>query len=129
MTKNKTFQCAVFLCGLSVVFGAFGAHLLENLLDYHGKIDVFKTAISFQFNHSLALLFVGFLMTNKKNNHLFWTSLFFIFGILFFSGSLYLLCLTNLSFIGLLTPLGGSFLIMGWIRLFIFFNTLPFPKS
>ena len=84
MTKNKTFQCAVFLCGLSVVFGAFGAHLLENLLDYHGKIDVFKTAISFQFNHSLALLFVGFLMTNKKNNHLFWTSLFFIFGILFF---------------------------------------------
>ena len=127
MTKNIFLKCAVLFCGLSVVFGAFGAHVLEGLLDEYDKIDVFNMAVTYQFNHGLALIFVGFMMTNKKNNHLFWTSIFFIAGILFFSGSLYLLCLTNLSFFGVITPIGGSFLILGWIRFFLFLKNSLSP--
>jgi len=122
MSKNIILKCAVLFCGLSIIFGAFGSHALKDLLDEYDKIDIFKMAVTYQFNHGLALLFVGFMMTNKKNNHLFWTSTFFIGGIFFFSGSLYLLCLTNLSLFGVITPIGGFLFILGWIRFYLFFK-------
>jgi uncharacterized membrane protein YgdD (TMEM256/DUF423 family) len=57
MTKNIILKCAVLFCGLSVIFGAFGAHALNDLLDEYDRVDVFNVAVTYQFNHGLALFF------------------------------------------------------------------------
>jgi uncharacterized membrane protein YgdD (TMEM256/DUF423 family) len=106
---------------LAVILGAFGAHVLKSLLDPAG-LEVWKTAVSYHFYHTLALLFVSILpaSNSKVVNMAAW---FFSLGILFFSGSLYLISakeilnITQLSVLGPLTPIGGLFFIMGWFSL------------
>jgi uncharacterized membrane protein YgdD (TMEM256/DUF423 family) len=106
---------------LAVILGAFGAHALKSLLDPAG-LEVWKTAVSYHFYHTLALLFVSILpaSNSKVVNMAAW---FFSLGILFFSGSLYLISakeilnITQLSVLGPLTPIGGLFFIMGWFSL------------
>ena len=109
---------------LSVVFGAFGAHALKQWVTAE-KIAIFETGVRYQFMHAVALLLlaiycqqvVPFPIIEKT---LLWVSRFFILGILFFSGSLYLLTFQSLcSFnytriIGPFTPLGGLFFMIGW---------------
>jgi uncharacterized membrane protein YgdD (TMEM256/DUF423 family) len=106
---------------LAVILGAFGAHALKSLLDPAG-LEVWKTAVSYHFYHTLALLFVSILpaSNSKVVNMAAW---FFSLGIIFFSGSLYLISakeilnITQLSVLGPLTPIGGLFFIMGWFSL------------
>jgi uncharacterized membrane protein YgdD (TMEM256/DUF423 family) len=106
---------------LAVILGAFGAHALKSLLDPAG-LEVWKTAVSYHFYHTLALLFVSILpaSNSKVVNMAAW---FFSLGILFFSGSLYLITakeilnITQLSVLGPLTPIGGLFFILGWFSL------------
>ncbi len=101
---------------LSVAIGAFGAHALKNLLQANGRGDVFETAVKYQFYHSLALLFVGVLLLVKGDNKMLeWTGWAFTAGIIVFSGSLYILALTNVSKWGAVTPIGGTLFIAGWI--------------
>ena len=106
---------------LAVILGAFGAHALKSLLDPAG-LEVWKTAVSYHFYHTLALLFVSILpASNSKVVNM--AALFFSLGILFFSGSLYLISakeilnITQLSVLGPLTPIGGLFFILGWFSL------------
>ncbi len=109
---------------LSVIFGAFGAHLLKTKISAE-KLTSFETGIRYQMYHALLLLFVGFAFqfTSGLEKTTAW---FLIIGTFLFSFSIYFLSLQeffklNLKFLGPITPLGGLFLVMGWIMLFICF--------
>jgi uncharacterized membrane protein YgdD (TMEM256/DUF423 family) len=100
---------------LSVGLGAFGAHGLSEILTNNKMVDTFQTAVRYHMFHSLALLFVGI---NAKNE-LTKDGLFFVIGIILFSGSLYLLAITNIKWLGAITPLGGVAFGIGWIIMLI----------
>lgn len=99
---------------LAVAFGAFGAHALRARLDA-SALDVFETAVQYQFYHALALFGVALLLLQFPASPLLRSSAWlFLLGILVFSGSLYLLSLTGVRWLGAITPLGGLAFIAGW---------------
>ena len=101
------------------MIGAFGAHALKSKLLANGRLDVFETAVKYQFYHSLALILLGILILLKFESKLMdYAGYSFIAGIFIFSGSLYILCLTNVGKWGAVTPFGGLFLIAGWLLMF-----------
>lgn len=100
---------------LAVALGAFAAHALRNTLSVE-SLAVLQTAVHYQFIHALALLLVAVLGTQRPSAMLRYAALFFSLGIFFFSGSLYALVLSPLQ-PGMLTPVGGSLLIVGWLSL------------
>lgn len=102
---------------LAVMIGAFGAHALKNMLTQTNRLETFETAVKYQFYHALALLIIGLLCYHINNPALRWSAYAFTGGILIFSGSLYILCLTGVTWLGAITPLGGILLIIGWLRL------------
>lgn len=111
----KLFITLASLSGmLAVAFGAFGAHALKSRLDEYA-LGVYQTAVQYHFYHSLALLAVGVIALSQPQAVLLKSSgwLFFL-GILIFSGSLYLLSLTGVKWLGAITPLGGLAFIAGW---------------
>ncbi|MBA6413569.1 DUF423 domain-containing protein [Parahaliea sp. F7430] len=104
---------------LAVAFGAFGAHALRNRLDDYA-MGVFETAVQYHFYHALALLAVGVLALHHPQTTLLRSSgSLFLVGLLLFSGSLYLLALTGLRWLGAITPLGGLAFIAGWACLMV----------
>jgi uncharacterized membrane protein YgdD (TMEM256/DUF423 family) len=107
------------LGALSVMIGAFGAHGLKNMLKATNRLDIFETAVKYQFYHTLAILAVGVLLFHLQSRWLTYSAYSFTMGIFIFSGSLYILCLTNVSGWGAVTPIGGLLLIAGWIFLLI----------
>ena len=105
-----------FFCLFSVILGAFAAHGLKSRLsDY--AIGIFKTAAEYQMVHGLALIAVAILI--KWGINLSLAGGFFIAGTLLFSGSLYLLALTGLKWLGPITPLGGLCFIICWIVILV----------
>ena len=105
---------------LAVVFGAFGAHALQEVLSAKA-MSVFQTAGNYQFYHSLALIMVALLQTAYPSSRkLKWVAILFVQGLLLFSGSLYLLSLIGVRWLGVITPLGGVSFIVGWLILAIF---------
>ena len=105
-----------FFCMLSVILGAFAAHGLKSRLSEY-SIGIFKTAAEYQMVHGLALIAVAILI--KWGINLSLAGGFFIAGTLLFSGSLYLLALTGLKWLGPITPLGGLCFIIGWIVILV----------
>ena len=105
-----------FFCMLSVILGAFAAHGLKSRLSEY-SIGIFKTAAEYQMVHGLALIAVAILI--KWGMHLSMAGGFFSAGTLLFSGSLYLLALTGLKWLGPITPLGGLCFIIGWIVILV----------
>ena len=104
---------------LSVTFGAFGAHGLEDRLSA-SYLDTFNTAVRYQFLHTLALLGVICLPDHLvKLRTLHWVAISFTAGVLLFSGSLYLLVLFDIPSLGVITPIGGASLILGWVLLLL----------
>ena len=120
IAMNKVFWLKfVALNGfLSVLLGAFAAHGLEDqLLDRY--MDTFRTAVLYHFLHTLALLAVISLPDHLASASLcHWVAVSFATGIMLFSGSLYLLVLTNTPALGMVTPIGGLAFIAGWGLLF-----------
>jgi uncharacterized membrane protein YgdD (TMEM256/DUF423 family) len=120
--KTKHIFITGAVLGFSAVgIGAFGAHALEAFLLENNRLETFNTAVRYQFYHTLAIFIIGLL--NQNENHkksLRLAALFMTLGVLFFSGSLYILCLTNSNFWGLVTPFGGVFMLIGWGMLFYF---------
>ncbi|MBT4520386.1 MAG: DUF423 domain-containing protein [Halieaceae bacterium] len=99
---------------LAVVFGAFGAHALNDKLDIY-SMGVFETAVQYHFYHSFALLAVGLIaLTGPQTALLKSSGWLFIVGLVVFSGSLYLLSTTGIRWLGALTPVGGLAFIGGW---------------
>jgi uncharacterized membrane protein YgdD (TMEM256/DUF423 family) len=99
---------------LSVAFGAFGAHALKPFLLQRNRLDTFDLAVEYQFYHALAMLLTGLFMNYLDSFKLKYAGIFFLLGILFFSGSLYGLCFSGLGILGPLTPIGGTLLLIGW---------------
>lgn len=116
---NKTiFSTGIIFGVLAVVFGAFGAHGLESLIDA-GAIDTFETGVRYQMYHAfLLLILANTSFVNERDKK----TVFYliILGVMLFSFSIYLLAtndLTGFDFkkIAVLTPIGGVLLILGWI--------------
>ncbi|MGO2478070.1 MAG: DUF423 domain-containing protein, partial [Pseudoalteromonas sp.] len=103
-------------CMLSVVLGAFAAHGLKSRISEYA-LGVFKTAAEYQMFHGLALIAVAILI--KWGLTLNWVGGFFIAGTLLFSGSLYLLALTGIKWLGPITPIGGVCFVIGWVILLV----------
>ena len=94
---------------LAVVLGAFGAHALNDLLGRNGTAAIWQTAVFYHFIHAV-MLFV--LAERKSVPVVAWWG--FLAGIFIFSGSLYLLAITNMRWLGMVTPVGGVCFIVGW---------------
>ncbi len=119
LSQRQTLLVASALGVLAVALGAFGAHALKNLLSATGRLDTYELAVRYHFYHTFALLAVSILMDKYSLPRLKLSALLFFIGIILFSGSLYALCLFNISKIAIITPFGGAFLIAGWATLFI----------
>jgi uncharacterized membrane protein YgdD (TMEM256/DUF423 family) len=115
---NRIFLRIAAISGfISVALGAYGSHGLKSLLS-EKYLNTFLTGVEYQASHSLALLFVSLLpATSKPARAAGWS---FISGIVLFSGSLYLLALTGIRSLGIITPFGGLLLLAGWFFLFLF---------
>lgn len=99
---------------LGVVLGAFGAHALTETLTTRGTLDEWDTAVRYQLFHALALIAFGLFSERTRGKE--YPALLFLFGSLFFSGSIYALSLDfSKGLMGPITPLGGLLLILGWL--------------
>ncbi|MEO8254978.1 MAG: DUF423 domain-containing protein [Flavobacterium sp.] len=118
---RKIIATAALLGGLAIIFGAFGAHALKAVLTPDALVT-FETGVRYQMYHALFLFFIANLemLSEKAKKSMYY---FVVFGVLFFSGSIYLLAtntLTSFDFkvIGFITPIGGLLFIIAWGILF-----------
>lgn len=115
--KRKLIITAAILGMIAIILGAFGAHALKKVLSIE-QIVTFETGVRYQMYHALFLLFIGLLdnVTEKTKKTIFFLV---VFGVILFSGSIYLLATNDLTAfdfksIGFLTPIVGLLLIMAW---------------
>ena len=101
---------AAILGFTGVAFGAFGAHALKDMLAAGGTVAIWQTAVLYQLVHAVASLWAA-----ERRPKVVW---FWAAGVLFFSGSLYLLAVTNIRWLGAITPVGGILFLVGWAMLF-----------
>ncbi|MCF6313984.1 MAG: DUF423 domain-containing protein [Verrucomicrobiales bacterium] len=99
---------------LGVALGAFGAHGLEDLLQENDRLDTWQTAVFYQLIHAMAVWVLALLAPERSK-----VALCFALGVVVFSGSLYVLSLTNILWLGAITPLGGLLFLGGWAALLI----------
>ena len=119
MNHKTTILTGVVFAGLAVMIGAFGAHGLKALLDANERAETFELAVRYQFYHALALILTGIISgMNDKVRSLRLTPFLFVAGIILFSGSLFILSLTNRTWLGAVTPFGGLSFLGGWALLF-----------
>jgi len=120
MNNTSALRIAAAMGFLAVALGAFGAHGLKDLLARNGTGAIWEKAVFYHFIHAV-MLFILATRTPVQSGP--WLS--FFIGILIFSGSLYLLALTNVRWWGAITPIGGVSFIVGWLWLAI----CPAPPS
>lgn len=121
--KSRNYaKMGFYLCALSVALGALGKHLLEDFVTPY-YLDVFETAVRYQFIHSIAITFLALSHRKLNEKYLLYILPLFIFSILIFSGTLYLLVFFSIAigdeykWLGAITPLGGTGFILGWVLL------------
>jgi uncharacterized membrane protein YgdD (TMEM256/DUF423 family) len=102
------------LCFLAVALGAFGAHALKTTLETHGMSEVWNKAVLYHFIHALVVFMLGLYGGAGRG-----ASWLFVVGILFFSGSLYVMSVTNIRWLGAITPVGGFCFLAGWAWLVV----------
>jgi uncharacterized membrane protein YgdD (TMEM256/DUF423 family) len=122
---NRNFlSIAALLGALSVALGAFAAHKLRTMTS-PDVVAIFETGVRYQFYHVFALLFVAFLSEKVNNKWMIWAGNCFIMGIVLFCGSLYALTAlaiaesTHRTLVGIATPIGGVFFILGWVFMYL----------
>src|SRR3984957_2131878 len=112
MTNRMAKLIAGFMGFSAVFFGAFGAHLLRSLLDKTGTTQIWQTGVLYHLVHAVVLLILsGWRPVPRAAYQL------ILGGVIVFSGSLYLLALTDLKWFGAITPLGGLGMLAGWLLL------------
>jgi uncharacterized membrane protein YgdD (TMEM256/DUF423 family) len=120
MTSAWCLRLAAVSGFLVVALGAFGAHSLKPLLQTHQTLDIWEKAVMYHALHTLVLLGLaaqpGIAMGMVVS---------FLGGMVLFSGSLYLMALTNLRWLGAITPLGGVSFLVGWAWLFVMAGSKP----
>lgn len=126
MRPGIWFLCGAFLAGLAVANGAFAAHGLEARLvkiyeEFPGllgtRLAQFETGVRYQMYHAFAIMIVGILASRKSTLLMNLAGVSFFFGVLFFSGMLYLLVLLNQPKLGMIVPIGGVGFLVGWFAL------------
>lgn len=123
--KINSIKIGALIASLSIMMGAFGAHLLKDKLS-EKALTLYETGVRYQLYHAFALIIVGILYQLNPNKQFKIAATLFLLGILFFSGSLYVLSfkvnnnIEGLKWVGPITPLGGLCFILGW--LFMAFN-------
>jgi uncharacterized membrane protein YgdD (TMEM256/DUF423 family) len=143
-TPRQWIMTGAILAALAVVFGAFGAHGLEpRLKAVYGDqeksiaghtvpatykyLQDFKTGADYHMYHALGLLVLGVAasqQTTVQKSHRI-AAWCFVLGTALFSGSLYVLVLTGMKWLGAITPIGGTLMIVGWVAFAIGIRTLP----
>ncbi|MDZ7705897.1 MAG: DUF423 domain-containing protein [Trueperaceae bacterium] len=111
--RFKPAQLGAALAFIGIGLGAFGAHTLADMLS-PARLDTFQTAVRYQMYHALGLLVIGALPVQAPR-----AALFLFAGSVVFSGSLYLLVATDLSWLGAVAPIGGVLQLVGWALLFV----------
>ncbi|MGY3052204.1 uncharacterized membrane protein YgdD (TMEM256/DUF423 family) [Pedobacter sp. UYEF25] len=120
--NKRIILTASFFGAVAVLLGAFGAHALKNLVDEHA-LEIWQKGVDYQFYHTFALLYLS-TFARYRNKLINIAYFCFTFGIIFFSGSLYLLATKSMfnnefvNIIGPITPIGGLLFFLGWIMLF-----------
>jgi uncharacterized membrane protein YgdD (TMEM256/DUF423 family) len=107
----------------AVALGAFGSHGLEGVLEAE-QLETYEIGVRYQFYHAFAILLVGALSYFGRKKFMTYAGWLFIAGVVCFSGSLYLLSLQEIfevpaHILGPVTPVGGTFFILGWFLLFL----------
>lgn len=109
MTEINARRIAAVAGFLAVVLGAFGAHALKNRLGHNGTREIWEKAVFYHFVHAVMLFVIA--QSKPFRAGIWWC---FLSGIILFSGSLYLLAVTNILWLGAITPLGGLSFLIGW---------------
>lgn len=113
--QNILLAGALFMA-LAISLGAFGAHALKKVLSPE-MLTIYHTGVEYQFYHALGLLMIGLIGFQVKSRYIGWAAILLTTGIILFSGSLYLLALSEIKGLGAITPLGGLSFIAGWVCL------------
>ena len=112
MLKIGLLSGSIF-ASLSIILGAFGAHALKDQLSAY-SLAIYEKAVLYQMFHSLGILLLTAIAKNMDVLNFSFSIWCFIVGIILFSGSLYILALTNIKWLGMITPIGGTLFIIGW---------------
>jgi uncharacterized membrane protein YgdD (TMEM256/DUF423 family) len=112
MNSQTAFRISAIVGFLAVALGAFGAHGLHDLLEKNARLATWDTAVLYHITHGIVLLLIAALEPFRRVA--WWLMLA---GVLVFSGTLYVLALTNVKWLGAITPLGGVGLLAGWLAL------------
>jgi uncharacterized membrane protein YgdD (TMEM256/DUF423 family) len=112
MNSTTAFRISASIGFLAVALGAFGAHGLQPLLLQNGTAQIWEKAASYHLVHAVVMLFVASRVPLPK---LAWG--LFLAGVIIFSGSLYILAITGIHKLGMITPIGGICLMAGWATL------------
>jgi uncharacterized membrane protein YgdD (TMEM256/DUF423 family) len=114
MSRVALLRIGAGFCFLAVALGAFGAHALKAKLEASGMLDVWNKAVLYHFLHGIALVALALYGASNRA-----TYFLLVAGIVLFSGSLYTMALTNVRWLGAITPLGGLCFLAGWAWLVI----------
>ena len=101
---------------LSVAFGAFGAHAIKQWISTD-LMAIYQTAVTYQMYHSLGLVFIGLIYQHYQNTLIKIAGWLMLTGMVIFSTSLYVLTLSGIRWLGAITPIGGSLLLLAWLLL------------
>jgi uncharacterized membrane protein YgdD (TMEM256/DUF423 family) len=111
-------KIASVLMFLAVVLGAFGAHALRGKISDH-YLEVYKTGVLYHMIHALGLFAVAWVSTVTQDPKTGFAGFFMLAGIIVFSGSLYVLSITGMKWLGAITPIGGISFLIAWVLLFL----------
>jgi uncharacterized membrane protein YgdD (TMEM256/DUF423 family) len=109
MSTRRTLLAGALLGGLGVAAGAFGAHVLKDALGA-GRLGWWNTAVQYQMCHAVALLALAALPVPRRG----FAAALLVSGTIVFAGTLYIMALTGLRWLGAVTPIGGLLMIAGW---------------
>lgn len=113
--QKQFITLAAILGATGVALGAFGAHGLAGILEANGRADTFETASRYHMYHALAVLGVAWLSTLYTGRLIAWAGYLLVAGVVFFSGSLYILAIFDVGIMGAVAPIGGTAFVLGWV--------------
>ena len=119
LNPKQTLSVGALLGALGVALGAFGAHALKPTLLANQSLETYELAVRYQFYHAFALLIIGLLMEKIESKTLVSAATCTVAGVVLFSGSLYALAFETGKAMAFVTPIGGVFLLIGWVLLLI----------
>ena len=131
--SRNTLVLGCVLAALAVLLGAFAAHGLKNYVSTD-QIQTFQTGVRYQFYHAFGLICLGLISLHTGTDHFKWSIISISLGVLFFSGSLYVIATTPIhqistKLLGPITPIGGLFMIGGWILAIYQLLRIPITKA